>query len=190
MIIPLFLQAPAATVHAGNGLYLRTIGRGRRRRSTLYGRNTAAFFAGAFYFDGTVTDGVIEGSMTKGYVNGLEPAFKGNPISSGMIKGQVQGDKTWICLKVRIDEGTGRMVATKQEEVADDNLGLEFCDNPRGGQGEATLVGYAPLVVVDTTDGLPTIHQIAYFSYRHSAGKRGGPGPAAWPGWRHFFHVA
>jgi hypothetical protein len=192
MIVPIFLRPSAPVVYAGANLYSRSIGRGRRRRTTIYSSQSSASFQGAFHLvDAAVGQQTLTAAMTAGYVNGVEPVGSdGKVISQTNLELQIPAPRAWLCLKVRVDEATGRMIAGTQEGASSEDLGIDIYDSPRGGGSEGGLVGYAPLVLIDTEAPIARIYQIAYFSYRHSTSKRlDAMGPRGL-GWRHFFHVA
>jgi hypothetical protein len=193
MIIPLLIPVASAHVHAGANLYMRVVGRGRRRRATVYGSAGGSIFRGAFSLsDASVDQGSLKGGMTKGYVNGLEPVGPdGAVISQTTLDMQLPAGESWLCLKVQIDTETGRMTAKTQEDVSPENLSVSLYDSAKGGDmGGNAEFGYAPLAMIDTTRGIPSIYQIAYFSYRHSTARLRDQFGTRGTGFRHYFHVA
>ena len=188
ILVPLILRRPPPKVIAGAGLMSRTLGSGRNARTVLYTARGASVFVGAWYAQPRLVGEQAEALVAPGFVNALEPVTQDGTVLSkgGVVKGDwKEGSEQWLVLKVKIDLETGKMVAKSQEEVAPDNLVVEFSASARGDSAKGEH-GFAPLAYIKKLpSGVLESFQIAYFSYRHNTGKNQFGG-----NWRHFFHAA
>lgn len=187
ILVPLILKRGPSKVLAGSGLLSRTTGHGSRARTVLYATSGRKAFTGAWWVEGhDLGGGAIEATVSKGFVNGLEPmAPDGNLISEGIVTGSMEQDRAWMVVRVQIDPATGKMRSRKQSDVSADSLRVEIADAPVGTAGDKGEFGHTPLAMFQRKAGVLHIYQIAYFSYRHSVKRRN-----LLSSWRHFFHVA
>lgn len=189
VIIPIFFKRNPGRVTSGAGLFSRTIGTGSKyERTMIYSGRSSKSFTGDWWADvDQWTESSATFTMKRGFVNGLEPVGPdGKKISESLLTGDVPEDgETWIVVRVQVDPKTGLMVARKQEDVSVDSLSVMLMKGARGPAGDKGIYGYAPLAVLSRRSAAMTMHQVAYFSYRHSTFRRNALSP-----WRHAFHVA
>lgn len=116
--------------------------------------------AGRFFVSGTAKNGQIDGKISSGLVNGIEPKNGGTEISK---KPEIKGPTPYVCLKL---------------SAGDDKAPPEIvCQATFGTVGN---IYYHPLAIFKDTG---KIAQLAYADYRWTAKQVGGK-------WRHFVTVA
>lgn len=185
--VPIFFKRKPGKVVAGAGLLSRTVGRGHREHTVLYAVSGKESFTGAWWTQAhDIGGGNIEATVSKGFINGMEPMVKGgNLVSEGIVKAKMEGSRAWVVVRVMVNGFTGRMLSQEQDEVTPDHLRVEILPSPKGSPGTLGRFGYAPLAMLHKKNGILHVYQIAYFSYRHSTTRRFSSS-----NWRHFFHVA
>lgn len=193
IFLPLPLKRRPGKIMAGSGLLSRSVTDGYKNESTVLYTATRKTFAGAWWCECNVTGKSLSFTVGRGFVNGIEPLDSNDTLiseSNGFTAEWKPNEQNqmWVCVKVKVDEKTGKMLAaTKKEDekVTHDELTCVARSSP-GPQllSEKNLFGYAPLAMLKMTDaGILKVFQIAYFDYRHSTSSRE-------EAWRHFFHVA
>lgn len=119
--------------------------------------------SGRFFVSGTTKDGEINGKISLGLINGIEPKNGGAIISE---KPEIKGSGPYVCLKLTASEGGGNAVGP---EIV--------CQGTYGSSGN---IHFHPLAIFKDTG---KIAQLAYTDYRWTARKVDGK-------WQHYVTIA
>jgi hypothetical protein len=194
MILPILIKGKQPEAVAGNGLLSYAVVVNGEKKTVFYVRGNNSF-RGAWWCEGGVATGWVTVTLGRGYVNGLEPviAGKGGPKNisspSAQLLAQWKPDgegRMWVCVKVKVEEDTGKMKPVAQTNLQPEDLTVVVQDSPLS-KDSTGLYGVVPVAMLKGDESIAEVFQLAYFDYQHSTARKPvGTGN----GYRHYFHVA
>lgn len=140
----------------------------------------------AFQVTGGVKDGLVQVTVSRGFVNWREPKINGKPISGidpytgtieaagpPVITGPLAFDKyrrCYVCLKVKVDDD-----GTMPDNPGEDYLSVVVAGGTRRGHDFGREYWLHPLAVIAVgRDGMMTICQNVHFNLLHWVGLNTG----------------